>query len=229
MADLTPLEAIQRYVAGELPTARANVDSPHTVGGSWFLDLEWNGAIAIIEWRPSEGFGIAGEDTAYGEGPTIVTREANEAAAAAVNYLRTHTGVRDALIVAEEVSLREQLRNDLYHVDVFPDTAATTDDAITRLSAHVYRSVVVELPALPAASDDLNRLGSFLVSIDVMTIAIVTGEETATQLMPDWASIFLRRPVEPRELALLIRSLLRYGDRVRHWRKIRDTDSVDSN
>ena len=88
MADLTPLQTVQRIIARELPAARVNLDSPQTETGSWFLDVEWNGAIAIIEWRPSRGFGVSDEHAAFGEGPELVTDDPTAAALAAITRLR---------------------------------------------------------------------------------------------------------------------------------------------
>lgn len=89
MADMTPIESLQRFIATELPAARMNVDAPHLPNGSWFIDVEWNGAMAVVEWRPAEGFGISPETASYGEGPEIVTRDVAAAAAAAVGLLRS--------------------------------------------------------------------------------------------------------------------------------------------
>ena len=89
MADLTPLQALQRIITRELPGTHASVDQPESASGSWFLDLEWNGATAVVEWRPAEGFGVGGDDAGYGEGPEFVTTSVEEAARTAVDRLRT--------------------------------------------------------------------------------------------------------------------------------------------
>lgn len=72
------------------------LDSPRTDTGSWFLDVEWNGAIAVIEWRPMQGFGVADENAAFGEGPEFVTSDATAAAFAVIAKLREMEGTREA-------------------------------------------------------------------------------------------------------------------------------------
>lgn len=222
MADLGPLQTLQRIIATELPTARATLDSPHTDTGSWFLDVEWNGAIAVIEWRPAHGFGVADESTAFGEGPEFVTSDAAAAAFAAIARLRAMEGARDTLIVAQQGEFRDQLRKMLLDVDVSSDTAGDWDEALTHLRRHVYRSVIVQLlPEWMHARDEV--LHTILIDSNLLTIAVTPGADEWTPLeTPDWAEIFVRRTAEPRELAFLIRGLLRYRDTVRLWPRVSD-------
>ena len=228
MADLTPLQTVQRIIASELPAARAKLDSPHTESGSWFLDVEWNGAIAIIEWRPSQGFGIADEHAIFGEGPEFVTSDAAAAALAAIAKLRETEGTRDTLIVSREDEFRNELRQVLLDVDIFSDVA-NLDEALTYLQQYVYRSIVVELPAdWPNTRED--ALQTFLLDSNLLTIAVTT---TAGQWLPrenpSWAEILVRKAAPPRELAFLIRGLLQYRDTVRRWPKVSDADLDNTN
>lgn len=222
MADLAPLQTLQRILAAELPAARAKLDSPHTDTGSWFLDVEWNGAIAIVEWRPSHGFGVADETAAFGEGPEFVTTDAAAAAFAAIAKLRAMEGARDTLIVAQQREFRDELRKVLLDVDVFSDTVADWDEALSQLRLHVYRSVIVQLlPESTHARDE--ALHTILLDSNLLTIAVTPGAEDWMPLeTPDWAEIFVRRMTEPRELAFMIRGLLRYRDTVRRWPKVSD-------
>jgi len=229
MADLTPLQTLQRIIARELPTARAKLDSPHTDTGSWFLDVEWNGAIAIIEWRPSQGFGVADEYAAFGEGPDFVTADVTAAAFAAIAKLRQMDGTRDTLIVAHHPGFRDQLRSGLLDMNVFSDTVADLDEALIQLGHHVYRSVVVQL------SLDWSQLldeafQTVLVDSNLLTIAVTSGaEDWSSTESPKWAEIFVRKATQPRELAFLIRGLLQYRDEVRRWPKVSDADFNNAN
>lgn len=224
MADLAPLQTLQRILANELPAARAKLDSPHTETGSWFLDVEWNGVIAIIEWRPSLGFGVADENAAFGEGPEFVTTDATAAAFAAIAKLRKTEGARDTLIVAQQREFRDQLHKVLLDVDVFSDTVADWEEALTQLQQHVYRSVIVQLlPEWTHARDEV--LHTILIDSNLLTIAVTPNiDEWMPRESPDWAEIFVRRMTEPRELAFMIRGLLRYRDTVRQWPKVSDTE-----
>jgi hypothetical protein len=222
MADLAPLQTLQRIIAQELPAARAKLDSPHTDTGSWFLDVEWNGAIAIIEWRPSQGFGVAGEDAAFGEGPELVTADPAAAAFAAVARLREAEGTRDTLIVAQEDEFRDELRRVLLDAGVFSDAVSDLEGARRELGQHVYRSVVVQL-----AQTWISELGGTLeatfIASNLLTIAVPpSATDWPLDATPAWAEIFVRRSTPPRELALMIHGLLQYRDEARRWPRMND-------
>jgi hypothetical protein len=229
MADLTPLQTLQRIIARELPTARAKLDSPHTDTGSWFLDVEWHGAIAIIEWRPSQGFGVADEHATFGEGPEYVTSDATAAAFAAIAKLRDMQGTRDTLIISQEGDFRDQLREVLLDIDVFSDAVADWEEALTQLQQHVYRSVVVQLlPDWPDIHGETLR--TILVDSNLLTIAVTSNvEHWPPRETPSWAEIFVQRAAPPRELAFLIRGLLQYRDAARKWPRVSDRDGDASN
>jgi hypothetical protein len=222
MADLAPLQTLQRIIAQELPAARAKLDSPHTDTGSWFLDVEWNGAIAVIEWRPSQGFGVAGEDAAFGEGPELVNADPAAAAFAAIARLREAEGARDTLIVAPEDEFRDELRRVLLDAGVFSDAVSDLEDARTQLGLHVYRSVVVQL--VPAWISEMDEaLETTLDDANLLTIAVSPSTmDWPLDATPAWAEIFVRKSAPPRELALMIHSLLQYRDEARRWPKMTD-------
>jgi hypothetical protein len=217
MADLAPIETLQKLIAAQLPGARVNLDAPHTATGSWFLDFEWNGAIAIVEWRPSQGFGISGEDVGYGEGPEIVTPDIEAAAAAAIGYLKAHGDSRDALIVTDEQSLQVDLQRALYEIDLSGDVA-NADDAAERLRAHLYRSVIVDMRLGPPPQL-VEQLRIAARSDNVLVIAIFAHSGSA-EGAAEWAQVLVQRSVEPRELGFMLRSFLGYVDKPREWPRI---------
>lgn len=219
MADLTALQTLQLVLARELPAARANLDAPHTDSGSWFLDVEWNGAVTTVEWRPSQGFGVADADAAFGEGPAFVTRDAKAAALAAVAQLREASGARDALIISHESSFRHELKQGLLDVNVFVDAVASVKEANELLAEYAYRSVVVHmLPGWPEQSD--TSLGELF---DSRSLMIAVAPATADWVRPEpltWAEIVIQHSIPTRELALLVRALLNYRDDVRSWPRL---------
>jgi hypothetical protein len=229
MADLTPLQTLQRIIAAELPSARAKLDSPHTDTGSWFLDVEWHGAIAIVEWRPSQGFGVADENATFGEGPDYITPDATAAAFAAIAKLRDVQGKRDTLIISQEEEFRDELREGLLDVEVFSDAVADWEEALTHLQKHVYRSVVVQLlPEWPEIHEETLR--TILIDANLLTIAVTSNyDQLLSRETPSWAEIFVQRAAPPRELAFMIRGLLQYRDAARKWPRVSDSNLDASN
>ena len=75
-----PLEQLQDELRRRLPEAKIRFDAPTTVDGTWWADIEWQGNVATVEWRPDVGFGVAGEGGGYGEGPDVVVITADAAA-----------------------------------------------------------------------------------------------------------------------------------------------------
>lgn len=83
MATLSGVEELHAVIARLLPQAHIAVDAPPQAEGSWFIDVHYAGKSGTIEWRPGHGYGVAGADAAYGEGPERVFPDA----AAAASYL----------------------------------------------------------------------------------------------------------------------------------------------
>src|SRR5690242_13304079 len=80
MGTLAPLEQLQSELHRRLADADIRVDAPKSPDGSWWIDIEREGSVASVEWRPAAGFGVAGPDGGYGEGPDVVVRDAATAA-----------------------------------------------------------------------------------------------------------------------------------------------------
>ena len=217
MADLTPIEVLQRSIAAELPTARINLDSPHLPNGSWFVDVEWNGALAFVEWRPSEGFGVSPESVGYGEGPDVVTDDVTAASTAAIEFLRSQHGFRDALIVADEIEVRTTLRKNLLEVDVKPDTVSVRD-AVAQLRRHIYRSVIVDIRG-ELSQALLEELAVSYRRPNAITVALLTSS-APPQSTSEWAQIIVRHTIDPRNIAVMVRSLLRYGNEPYGWPRL---------
>jgi hypothetical protein len=222
MADLTPIEVLQRSIAAELPTARINLDAPHLPSGSWFVDVEWNGALAFVEWRPLEGFGVSPESAGYGEGPDVTTKDVAAAAAATVGLLRSQRGFRDALIVADETALRTTLRDNFLEVDVTSDSVGV-HDAVAQLRRHMYRSVIVDT-RVELSQALVEELAASVRHVNVITVALLAGSGRP-EVTSDWAQIFVRHTIDARNLAVMVRTLLRYSNDPFAWPRLhRDVD-----
>jgi len=83
MATLNGVEDLHAAITRLLPQAHIAVDAPPQPEGSWFIDVHYAGKSGTIEWRPGQGYGVAGTDAVYGEGPERVFSDA----AAAARYL----------------------------------------------------------------------------------------------------------------------------------------------
>jgi hypothetical protein len=87
MEPLTALEQLQVELRRRVPDANIRFDAPTAADGTWWVDVEWQGNIATVEWRPHVGFGVAGAGTGYGEGPDVVVSDAESAADQVTRFL----------------------------------------------------------------------------------------------------------------------------------------------
>jgi DNA-binding XRE family transcriptional regulator len=67
---MSEIERLLDELRKRLPAIGAEIDEPERSRGSSFLDLEYAGRKAVVEWRPGRGFGVlAREEVLFGEGP----------------------------------------------------------------------------------------------------------------------------------------------------------------
>jgi hypothetical protein len=67
---MNDVEQLRERLGERFPCAALTMDPAETASGSWWLDVEMQGHLVVVEWRPGEGFGIstpAADD--YGVGP----------------------------------------------------------------------------------------------------------------------------------------------------------------
>src|ERR1051325_4443396 len=83
-----PLEQLQAELRRRVPDAKIRLDAPTNADGTWWVDVEWQGNIATVEWRPNVGFGVAGDERGYGEGPDVVVNDAASAADEVTRFLK---------------------------------------------------------------------------------------------------------------------------------------------
>lgn len=87
MATLNGVEELHAAIARLLPQAHITVDAPPQPEGNWFIDVHYAGKSGTVEWRPGQGYGVAGTDASYGEGPERIFPDAAAAARYLVNVL----------------------------------------------------------------------------------------------------------------------------------------------
>lgn len=70
---MNPISSLAKQVQARFPRWRVTEDVAEQPSGSSFLDVEFEGRTAVVEWRPGKGFGIsAGPLEGYGTGPDEV-------------------------------------------------------------------------------------------------------------------------------------------------------------
>src|SRR4051812_3805247 len=79
MGSLEPIE-LSRHISQRLPGAELSVDAPQNPSGNWYVDVQFENYLSVIEWRPRLDFGVSLEVAGYGEGPEMVFSSAIEAA-----------------------------------------------------------------------------------------------------------------------------------------------------
>ncbi|HJW95069.1 MAG TPA: hypothetical protein VJ901_15750 [Thermoanaerobaculia bacterium] len=73
MGSLEPIEELSRHISQRLPGAELSVDAPQNPSGNWYVDVQFENYMSVIEWRPRLGFGVSLEVAGYGEGPEMVS------------------------------------------------------------------------------------------------------------------------------------------------------------
>jgi DNA-binding XRE family transcriptional regulator len=70
---MNQIERLMSGLVSALPAVKTTVDRPANPSGTWWVDIELDGHSAVVEWRPSRGFGVsASVAKVYGDGPDEV-------------------------------------------------------------------------------------------------------------------------------------------------------------
>lgn len=70
---MNPISSLAKEIQVRFPRWRFTEDAAEQPGGASFLDIEFEGRTAVVEWRPGKGFGISsGPVEGYGTGPDEV-------------------------------------------------------------------------------------------------------------------------------------------------------------
>ncbi|MHB2017164.1 MAG: XRE family transcriptional regulator [Candidatus Xenobia bacterium] len=63
------IQKLKDELCARIPGLEATIDAPDDPKGTWWLDLDFEGRSAVVEWRPRKGFGVsAPAQGEYGEG-----------------------------------------------------------------------------------------------------------------------------------------------------------------
>jgi DNA-binding Xre family transcriptional regulator len=92
---MNPIQKLERAIQERFPGARLMLDPAEKPNGSSFLDVETEGYLLNVEWRPHCGFGVTSNpDSGYGEGADEVYPDLASARerVAALLHSRTRTG-----------------------------------------------------------------------------------------------------------------------------------------
>lgn len=88
MGSVAQVEELERELKRRLSDATITVDPPEVAGGSWWVDIERNGKVATVEWRPTGEFGVSSPGSGYGEGPEYIVTTVDAAADHIAQILR---------------------------------------------------------------------------------------------------------------------------------------------
>jgi hypothetical protein len=101
MGTLVGVEALHTAVTRRIPEAHVTVEAPPEPNGSWWIDIQYAGKTASVEWRPGRGFGVASADAVYGEGPARVFDEATATAEYVAEQLLQPAGASSGSVLVK--------------------------------------------------------------------------------------------------------------------------------
>jgi hypothetical protein len=85
---ISPIQELKRQLRKRFPKAIISLDAPERFSGSWFLDVELDGHLVVIQWKPNAGFGISSSaEHGYGEGPDELYKDVEAVYGRAVSLL----------------------------------------------------------------------------------------------------------------------------------------------
>ena len=91
---MNPIEKLARKLDKKVSALEMHLDPSSTPDGSWWLDLKTPDHSVVVEWRPSQGFGITSGQAGYGEGPDELYPQAKDAEKRLLQLLQGKQGTR---------------------------------------------------------------------------------------------------------------------------------------
>ena len=91
---LTSIQSLERQLRKRFEDARISLDEPSKKDGRWFLDVEKNDHLVVVQWKDGFGFGIScSPEHSYGDGADEVYQDLEAAYSRIVCLLisRTYT------------------------------------------------------------------------------------------------------------------------------------------
>jgi len=87
-----PIESLETQLRQRFPTASISLDRPKKSNGIWFLDVNLEGHVVVIQWKLNAGFGISSSaEHGFGEGPDEVYKDVEAAYGRIVSLLLSNT------------------------------------------------------------------------------------------------------------------------------------------
>lgn len=84
----TPIQSLEKQLRKRFPYAEISLDVPRSVKGTWFLDVEQDEHLVLIQWQKDHGFGVScSSQHAYGERPDEVYQDDEAALARTISLL----------------------------------------------------------------------------------------------------------------------------------------------
>jgi DNA-binding Xre family transcriptional regulator len=85
---MNAIQTLQERVRERFPAVTTTLDPSSKPAGAWFLDLDLNGQLVTVEWRPGRGFGITSKRLpGYGEGPDELVPDLESISRRVINLL----------------------------------------------------------------------------------------------------------------------------------------------
>lgn len=154
-----PLEQLQAELQRRLTDASIRVDAPSSPEGTWWVDVERQGHTASVEWRPRVGFGVAGPDGGYGEGPDVVVDDAATAADHVVRLLERRAGpnVQEVQLLVDE--FQRELEAMVAQIDeVFRDLVTRYGGTVGGELQIRIKSVVTDARQVESKFEDMAKV-----------------------------------------------------------------------
>jgi hypothetical protein len=154
-----PLEQLQTELQRRLADANIHVDAPSSPDGAWWVDIEREGNVASVEWRPRVGFGVAGPDGGYGEGPDVVVNDAVLAADHVARLLERRSGPTASELQELVDEFQRNLETMSAHIDeVYRDLVTQQAEAIGPQLQIRMKSVISDVHQVESKFVDLAKV-----------------------------------------------------------------------
>jgi len=97
----TPIELLEKRLRKRFPSAAVLLDPAESPKGTWFLDVDLDSHLVVIQWKPEAGFGISSSaEHGFGEGPDEIYKDVEAAYGRVLSLLlsRTYTSPPEAVL-----------------------------------------------------------------------------------------------------------------------------------
>jgi len=135
MESLAAVQELEAQVRRRMVGVSFTIDPPAASNGSWWIDVEREGRIASIEWRPGRGFGIAAPHGGYGEGVDFIVDDASAAAEYVARVLQPYSSD-----VADSV-----LNSSVFQQELVAALTAHVDRAVSEIVHTTIEKLLLEL------------------------------------------------------------------------------------